>query len=129
MGALGVWPGGKGITVSALLARGALSGTGKTLLRLAAADIWLSKMGKSAAEMGLQIHHRIPLEWAHLSPNLDPNRASNLIGLPDVEHWRITAAWNQWRVGLGGRTPTTAEIEGFALGIDEAFADVMTRLP
>ena len=106
-----------------------MSKTGKTFLRLTAADIWRSKMGRSAAEMGLEIHHRIPLEWSHLFPNVDPNRAANLIGVPDIEHWRISAAWNQWRVNLGTRVPTQAEIEGFALGIDMAFFDVMTRLP
>ena len=129
LGAIGAWPGGKAVTGTSLLARGALSATGKNLLRVAATDIWRARMGRSAAEMGLEVHHRIPLEWAHLSPNLDPNRAANLIGVPAAEHWRITAAWNQWRVNLGGRVPTQAELEGFASGIDMAFFDVMTRLP
>jgi hypothetical protein len=129
LGAIGAWPGGKAVSGTALLARGALSRTSKNLLRIAATDIWRARMGRSAAEMGLEVHHRIPLEWAHLTPNLDPNRTANLIGVPAAEHWLITAAWNQWRVGLGARVPTQAEIEGVAAGIDMMFFDVMTRLP
>lgn len=129
LGAIGAWPGGKAVSGTALLARGALSSTCKSLLRVAAANIWRARMGRSAAEMGLEVHHRIPLEWSHLTPNLDPNRAANFIGVPATEHWLIAAAWNQWRGNLAGRVPTQAEIEGFASAIDMAFFDVMTRLP
>ena len=82
-------------------------------------------MGKSAAETGLQVHHRIPLEYAHLFPKADPNRVANLVGVPPHIHDQITAAWNAWGRSLGGRTPSGAEVMGFASGIDQAFADAM----
>jgi len=42
-----------------------------------AKDIW-----RAASSRGLDVHHRIPLEWAQLFPKPNPNRIGNLIGLP-----------------------------------------------
>jgi hypothetical protein len=50
----------------------------KDALRTAARGIWAGRMGTTAAEMGLQIHHRIPLEYAHLFPKADPQPCGKL---------------------------------------------------
>ena len=78
---------------------------------------------------GLYVHHRIPLEWSHLFPKADANRAANLIGMKSVDHTLVTNVWNAWRQGLNGRIPTQAEVLQQALRIDEQFGNLMKFLP
>jgi len=68
----------------------------------------------------LQIHHRIPLEWAHLFPDADPNRLSNLIGLDSTVHTGINRSWNEFRDRYRqlGQSPTAQEVLDFAAGLD-----------
>ncbi|MDZ4781099.1 MAG: hypothetical protein SGJ19_12670 [Planctomycetia bacterium] len=49
--------------------------------REAARNVWHSRTNRRAFWDGMEVHHRIPLEWAHKFPKADPNRAANLIGL------------------------------------------------
>jgi RHS repeat-associated protein len=103
-----------------------LSDDAKAQLRHEARALWEKKNGRAAG--ALQIHHRIPLEYAHLFPNADPNRFSNLIGLEPGIHSQIHAnAWDAFRRQLGGRTPSQAEVMGVAMSIDKAFADEMAK--
>jgi hypothetical protein len=69
------------------------------------------------------------LEWSHLFPNSDPNRAANLIGMKSANHTSVTNAWNTWRQALNGRNPTQAEVLQQALRIDEQFGNLMNFLP
>jgi len=101
-----------------------LSEAAKTELRTSARQIWFDRMGQSASRAGLDVHHRIPLEYAHLFPAADPNRAANLIGVATHTHSEITSAWNGWRQSLG-RAPKPAEVMGFASAIDSMFAEDM----
>ena len=99
-----------------------LKGNASKPWRDAAIHIWdnLSKISRQ----GQQVHHRIPLEWAHLFPNMNPNRIDNLKLVPEVIHngpAGVTSAWRQFKQALGGRTPTSAEVENFAKQIDQQF--------
>ena len=105
-----------------------LSNQAKEEIRAAARLTWEARMGQSAADMGLQIHHRIPLEYSHVLPKADPNRAANLVGVAPEIHGDISAMWNSFRDALGGRTPTPAEVMGQASVIDQMFAPEMTFL-
>lgn len=69
---------------------------------------------------GLEVHHRIPLEWAHLFPDADPNRLSNLAAVPKAVHTEITSRWNSWNASLG-HPPTAADVMAFAAQIDQTF--------
>ncbi len=94
----------------------------KGIYRRAALDIWdgLSKISR----VGSQVHHRIPLEWAHLFPSLNPNRLGNLKLVPREIHEAVdgvSAAWTKFRNSLGGRTPTAQEVLDKAVEIDARF--------
>ncbi len=98
-------------------------------LRAAAREIWQERTGRPAIWDGMHVHHRIPLEWAHLFPDADPNRIANLIGMQPADHTLVTNAWNDWRRSLDGRTPTPAEVMEQAIRIDEQFGNLMTFIP
>jgi hypothetical protein len=61
------------------------------------------------------------LEWSHILGKADPNRLANLVGINSKAHSQVTDAWNAWKKGLNGRTPTQAEVMEQALRIDELF--------
>jgi hypothetical protein len=107
----------------------ALTNEAKNALRASARDIWQARTGRRAIWDGMDVHHRIPLEWSHLFPNADASRAANLIGMKSADHTLVTNAWNAWHKGLNGRTPTQAEVLQQALRIDEQFGNLMTFLP
>jgi len=107
----------------------ALTNEAKEGLRVSARDIWHARTGRRAVWDGMDVHHRIPLEWSHLFPKADANRAENLIGMKSADHTLVTNAWNAWRQGLNGRIPTQSEIIQQALRIDEQFGKLMKFLP
>jgi len=47
------------------------------------------------------VHHLIPLEYAHLLPELDINAAANLKALGKPVHERINTLWNAFRDQAG----------------------------
>ena len=106
-----------------------LSREARDVLRAYARDIWQERTGRRAIWDGLDVHHRIPLEWSHLFPNSNPNRISNLVGMTPATHRQVTNAWNAWRRGLNGRIPTRAEILQQAIHIDAQFGHLMRFLP
>jgi len=97
----------------------------KDLLRSQARDIWFKKTGRKAIWDGLQVHHRIPLEWQHLMPG-GANRVANLVGMKGADHSQVTNAWNAWRASLGGATPTSTQIMEQAQRVDSQFGHLMT---
>lgn len=74
--------------------------------------------------MTQQVHHRIPLEWAHIFPNMNPNRLSNLQIINEKKHngvGGITAEWRQFKTSLQGKVPTQKQILDEAARIDAKF--------
>jgi hypothetical protein len=102
---------------------GKLSRVESDRLREKAKRIWAAFTGHTASSLGLDIHHRIPLEWAHLFPDTDPNRLTNLRGIDPLIHRRVNAAWAAWKKSLNGVTPTPEQIEAQAAIIDGMFKD------
>jgi len=90
--------------------------------RDAALRIWDSL--SAISRQGHQVHHRIPLEWAHIFPQMNPNRIENLKLVPETIHngsEGVTSAWRQFKQALGGRNPTPEEVEAFARQVDQDF--------
>ena len=100
-----------------------LSNEAKKILGRNAREIWEARTGRMAGWDGMQIHHRIPLEWSHIFPDSDPNKLSNLIGIDPRIHAQITTGWASWKKTLDGRIPTQEEILMQANFIDEVFGD------
>jgi RHS repeat-associated protein len=92
-------------------------------LRAEANDIYY-QVNPHLRGLGLQIHHRIPLEWAHLFPDADPNRLSNLVGVSRDIHDEIGRRWTAFRTKYHqlGRPPTAAEVQQQAAEIDREFS-------
>ena len=67
---------------------------------------WAQANGVAARNLGAQVHHEDPLEWAYLKPDADPNRLSNLVGLQEKGHNIANQFWAQFRRGLGSAQPT-----------------------
>ncbi|MDX6237525.1 MAG: hypothetical protein QOG10_2340, partial [Kribbellaceae bacterium] len=101
-----------------------LSTAAKDDLRAEARDIWQQTTGRRAIWDGMQVHHRVPLEWAHLTPG-SPNRLANLVGMKTADHNQVTQAWNAWKRGLGGSQPSSADIIQKAIEIDKQFGHLM----
>lgn len=92
----------------------------KNALRNIARARWQQANGVRASDLGAQVHHDGPLEWAHVQPNTDPNRLSNLAGLSESGHGLANRVWASFSRGLGGRTPTPAEIMAQKLSLARA---------
>jgi len=87
-------------------------------LRSEARKIFARAYGKGALRGGVQVHHRIPLQWKEIFGKADPNRLSNLVGLRPKGHAIATNEWRAFAKGLGGRKPTQAEVMREAQRID-----------
>lgn len=72
------------------------------------------------AGSALPIHHRCPLEYAHLFPSTDINAASNLAMVPGPVHRRINVLWDKFRQARP--QPTAREVEETVRIIDDHFA-------
>jgi hypothetical protein len=110
------------------LIQGPLTRKASNALRDAARDIWQDRMGWRAIWKNLDVHHRIPLEWSHLFPYADPNRAANLVGIATKKHGLVNAEWSAFKAALNGRMPTAAEVMQKAIEIDNQFGDLFTFL-
>jgi RHS repeat-associated protein len=102
-----------------------LSETASGSYRRSAQRIWANVTGKFASEAGLQVHHRIPLEWAHLFPDAPPNRIANLVGMTPHDHTLVSGAWRTFKSALNGRQPTQAEIIRQAIDVESKFQHLM----
>jgi len=98
-----------------------LSDAQKDILRTAGREIYykayprMKKLNKTLKKRGkgLEVDHRVPLEWAHLFPNANPNRLSNLRGLTKEVHRRkVSDMWDAFRAAYKrlGREPTAKEV-------------------
>ena len=76
----------------------------------------------------MSIHHRIPLQWAHLFPGVDPNRLSNLYAVPThVHNTIVTPAWNAF--ARASPMPTAADVMRFAMDMDRLITQFINRIP
>ncbi|HEX8437572.1 hypothetical protein [Archangium sp.] len=66
------------------------------------------------------VHHRRPLEHAHLFPVEDINAADNLVLVRDMVHMRINSLWT--RVRNSGQRLTAQEVDDVTRIIDRHFA-------
>ncbi len=84
----------------------------------------IKKYGKK-----IEIHHRVPLEWAHkMGKNWNPNDVSNLRGVPKEHHKKISNAWKQFAKQFEGKKPPTKkQIQDFAEKLDKKFGDKMIK--
>jgi len=99
----------------------------KDALREIARARWAQANGVSAKELGAQVHHEDPLEWAHLKPNADPNRLSNLLGLRPPGHTVANRAWDLFRRSLGGAQPTPAQVTAQKLRVNPLLEPYVVR--
>jgi hypothetical protein len=51
------------------------------------------------------VHHRIPLEYAHLFARLNINAGNNLFGIHNLVHKKINNIWTSFRRAKGKATP------------------------
>ncbi len=63
----------------------------------------LHKLLRDADGNRYDVHHLIPLEYAHLFPELDINAAANLKALGKPAHEGINKMWNAFRMKAGDR--------------------------
>jgi hypothetical protein len=108
-----------------------LSRPAKKLYRRGAEFIWDSLSQIPRASALNQVHHRIPLEWAHLFPNMNPNRIENLKLIPKDIHQGpdgVNAAWTAFRNSLGGKQPTAQQVLDKAAEIDARFGSHFSGL-
>lgn len=52
-----------------------------------------------------QVHHRYPMEYAHLFPRLDINSKANLVGVYNEVHYSISAVWQSLEKVRARMTP------------------------
>lgn len=104
-----------------------LGTTIKNTLRRDARKIWAAVAGP--IPNGVQVHHRVPLQWAHIFPDANPNKLRNLYAITAQHHTGVTNAWNAWERTLAGRVPTQAEVLQQANVIEAQFGHLMTTFP
>jgi RHS repeat-associated protein len=102
-----------------------LSAMEKDQYRAQARDIWQQATGKRAWWDGKVVHHRVPLEWAHLFPRVDPNRLANLVAMFPENHQLVNDAWTAFRVAHRVTPPTPAEVLRQAMETDMLYGQFM----
>ncbi len=79
----------------------------------------LAKVLRTAKDIAYPVHHRIPLEFAHLFPTVDVNARLNLIAADPVVHTGINRVWTLVRPVRQRLTP--AEVEQVVAIVDRHF--------
>ncbi|MDQ1444265.1 MAG: hypothetical protein QOI20_729 [Acidimicrobiaceae bacterium] len=96
-------------------------------IRRAARRTWQDVTGQEASASGLQVHHRIQIEWRDVYSG-DINAIDNLAGLTPSDHAKVSSAWQQFKAGLCGRTPTEDELLAQRDQVDEMYGHLMQNL-
>mgnify|MGYP001791919104 CR=1 FL=1 len=112
-----------GRTMESLRQGEKLSDSQTKALRKQGRTIWAKQTGSRASSAGLDVHHRIPLEWSHMFPDSYPNRLSNLRGVPRRVHEDITTDWAKFKRTTRNVTPE--KIAKFAESIDQKYGNHM----
>jgi RHS repeat-associated protein len=107
-----------------------LTGKESESLRGQARRIWEAQVGTRASVSGLEVHHRIPLEWSHLFPDAYPNRVANLVGAPNAIHTNISIQWAQFKAAksISGVEITASIVAERAAMIDRQFVTSLVPL-
>jgi hypothetical protein len=102
------------VAAAKALSRGTkLTGVMKTALRAQARRVFFKAYPLLAkAAKGLQIHHKIPLQYAHMFKNLDVNSINNLVGLNKKSHGIVSKAWAAF--AKANPTPTAKQVADFS---------------
>lgn len=79
----------------------------------------LEKM-RELAEGQIDVHHRIPLDFAYLFPYKDINAISNLAAIESNVHYGINSVWGAYTSRVGARA-TAAEVEAIEKLIEKNF--------
>jgi RHS repeat-associated protein len=81
----------------------------KTALRSQArSKFFKANPGLRRSAKELEIHHIIPLEYAHLIKNLDVNNINNLVGLTKDKHEIVSSAWTTFRAA--NKNPSAEQV-------------------
>lgn len=80
------------------------------------------------ARVEKQIHHRIPLEWAHRLPTSDVNSLNNLVALHPVVHRAVGAVWTRFRTAPSARV-TESHVSSVAHIVDRHFQHWYNTVP
>jgi hypothetical protein len=105
-----------------------LGGPAKTAIREKARKIWARAHNKTEAkELGADVHHSDPLQWAHLKPGADPNRLANLWALSPEAHVLATSEWAKFARAFKEHAPTPAQVMEAKMRIDKLVAEFVRR--
>src|SRR4029079_8725144 len=84
----------------------------------------------NAANRAYQIHHRLPLEYAHRLPGLDPNAGRNLIALDARVHAAgVNPVWTRLRTRVPVGRVTGEVVEEAAGIVDRHFSRWYNTVP
>ena len=81
--------------------------------------------GKKYTWCASQVHHVVPLEYAHLFPDVSPNWRNNLTAMLNEDHQLVSKMWDTFRDDLNGTTPTQEKVAEFALKTIQEYGDRM----
>jgi hypothetical protein len=80
------------------------------------------------AKITYEIHHRVPLERAHMFPELDINAMSNLFALQRDVHKAINIVWTRFRTVPSSHV-TRGHVEQVAAIVDRHFRRWYNEVP
>ena len=83
-----------------------------------------------AAGKKLDVHHVIPLEWAHvMGKGFDPNMLDNLAGVDPTVHKKVNQMWNEFRNDwkVRGQTPTANDVMEFVKKVNKEYGTDFVR--
>ena len=104
----------------------------KTFLRREARSFMLKNSDKFAQAIAngrkLDVHHVIPLEWAHvMGKGFDPNMLVNLSGVDPAIHRKTNQMWNQFRKDWKGKTPTANDVMEYVKRVNQRYGSNLVR--
>ena len=112
------------------IARGeALGEAEKSILRAHARAVFELKNNVNLLNSGIVIHHRIPLEYAHLFQNVNPSALKNLVPMTQGAHTALHLSWTAFRVAfnptnaatVAERTALRTEVDLMVKALDRLF--------
>jgi hypothetical protein len=127
----GPWMGGIASGLAQIFKKGAkkLSMVDRSAFRKQARQMFKEAMKAAGRKLGkgFDIHHRIPLRFAHIM-GVDPNLSRNLQKVARGTHNVITELWEQFARKHRNPPPTKVQLEAFARKIDKDFKHALESL-
>ena len=76
----------------------------------------------------MDVHHVIPLEWAHvMGKGFDPNMLDNLAGVDPAVHRKINSMWNEFRSDWKGKPPTANDVMEYVKIVNKKYGSDLVR--